>query len=535
MKNFREELKSNKLYFDQNGIYAGKDKEELLANFSFLEYKYSIKEKDSGSLIRRVLIGNMTFDIEAKHLLNKNSFNMLLISKSSYHFTGSTRYFEVFVRILLSLENNQIVTDLPGFGMVRDGFWNLGNFVFTEGTLYSYHELIWSGNKGYFLQNTSKININRNGFPPAMIYDKFCEIFGKYSITILGYAVAGMFFGSIIDQRSSFPILYLTGGSGIGKSTFSELFLKLYGVDRSWGTVNCDSNSTKIGIDEKTQEFNNIPLVLNEIGKKYYPMLKSRYDGDGSVRVSKYKKKKTDERDVKGPTVAISVVPPEDAQVYSRFIFIDYEKVKRNKTAFDELQKESSKLSGFILDVIRNISAEDIISHAKQFKNSFTEYVIQSRVLESYSIVAGGIIALLNAFPALSLTKEDIYKYLHSEMKAAEQLSDPLFPFISKIKEIVTTEGTSAYAKFDENYFYLNISGFWAELPTGFKNKFYYGKKHKDILEMFKNSEYPVRYGVEFTYKKNGDKGKQVLSYGKKINGTNHRCIVLSKEKIIIL
>jgi ABC-type dipeptide/oligopeptide/nickel transport system ATPase subunit len=533
MKNFREELKKNILHFDQNGIYSGKDQKECIANFSCLEYQYSIKNVETGCLTRRIQIGTTTFDIEAKHLLNKNNFNTMLLSRSSYHFTGSTQYFRLFIQILLSLENNLVVKNLPGFGRVRKDFWNLGNIVYTEDTVYPWRELVWSGPEGYFLQKINMINVNTTGITPAVIFDKFTEIFGEYSMIVLGFAVSGMYFSEIMKQISSFPILYLTGSAGIGKSTFSELFLKLYGVERSWGTVNCDSNSTKIGIDEKTQEFNNIPLILNEIGKSYYPMLKSRYDIQGSVKASQLKNKKTAERNVKGSTVAISVYLPEDPQVSSRFIIIDYEKVQRNKTAFDELHKESSQLTRFILDVIRKISVKDIISNTEQFKNTFAGVGIESRVLDNYSVVAGGMMALIKAFPDISLTSENIYKYLHSEMKVAEQLSYPLFPLIKKMKDVISGNDTSSYALYDDKYFYVNLPGFREELPLDFKNKYYHKKKDKDILEMFKKSEYPVRYGVQFKYKNIKHKGKQVLSYGKKINGTNHRCIVLSKEKIL--
>jgi len=534
MQKFKDILERYSLKNDRNGIFKLiEDEKYYITNFSQLQFLYTIRDEENQSVIRRIQIGTQTFDLETEQLLNMKAFNKVILSKSNNLFKGLSRDFDNFIQVILALDNQKLVYALSGFGKVGDDIYNLGNIIYTENTFYPFKELIWSGNKGYILNRTDRISVTSTGFTPAEIYNKFNHIFGECSKTVLGFAIAGMFFKSIINEISLFPILYLMGGAGIGKSTFSELLLKLYGVDRSWGTVNCDSNSTKIGVDEKTQEFNNLPLVLNEIGKEYYPMLKARQDGQGSVKASNSKKKKTDERNVKGPTVAVSVALPDDTQVVSRCIIINYEEVKRNKQAFDKLHRGSASLSGFILKIIQKISSQKIITNAEEFKNSFVDKGISSRILESYSIIAGALVALINAYSDITLTKEKIYEHFYSEMKNAEQRLDPLFPLINVIIGLISGSRTSYFVKCENRHIFIYLPGFWSELPKSFKEKHYKGRGHQQIKELLIGSNLIAQYGIHLKSKSSTTKGQKAVSHEKKINKKNYRCMIIVKEKIL--
>jgi len=362
MKKFKGILESYNFKADREGIFKNINGDKYyITNFSQIQFMYNIKDYKSKTHIRRIKIENHIFDLRPEELLNLNAFKKILLAVNNYRFLGNKYDFDIFIGIILALDNSKIVYSLLGFGRVADDVYNLGNIIYTENTIYPFRDVIWSGKKGYFLQHTDRISIDANSYSLTEIYNKFNSVIGSYSLTVLSFAVAGIFFSSITNYMSSFPILHLTGKKGIGKSSLSYLILKFFGMDNNWGTVNCDSTSTKIGIEEKTQNFNNIPLVLNEINKSYYPMLKSRFDLQGSTKAANFKKMKTEERTVKGPIITISVDIPDNDQVSSRFVIIDYEKVNKDKAAFDQLSRESPKFSGFILNVLQRVSPEDII------------------------------------------------------------------------------------------------------------------------------------------------------------------------------
>jgi len=143
------------------------------------------------------------------------------------------------------------------------------------------------------------------------------------------------------------------------------------------------------------------------------------------------------------------------------------------------------------------------------------------------------MITLSNDFPDINLTKDRIYDHFFNEMMAAEQLSNPLSPFLTEIQKYITGKEHSSFIDHDNRYVYLNLPGFWNEMKQSIKNKHYRGKDHKYIKKLLIESEYIARYGIDYECKDTKLKGEQIVSVQRKINSKNQRCFVLLKKNIL--
>ncbi|MCF7911686.1 MAG: hypothetical protein K9M99_04095, partial [Candidatus Cloacimonetes bacterium] len=357
---FHDLLAESGLEVNENGIYqAHKTGIINISNFSNIEYLFN-KVQDNQKF-RFIKINDTIFKITPEHLVNRNDLRKLLLI-SNYDLSCSNRIFHKLVNVIIKMDNGKIINDTTGYGRVADHIYNFGNKILVNNELRDFMPAVWLGKKGYYLNETDMLHISPSPCKPSQVWDTFYKLYGMQAVLIIGFAVASLFFQEYMKKEKKFPLLYIKAGSGRGKTGLTELIENLYGIKHPFSNVNCSSNSTKIGIENKSILLNNLPLILNELTEKEFEFIKSRYDGQGSVKYSDFKPGNISERSVNGPTIITTVVNPRDKQVISRCVFIDLNEIDMNKTAFDHARYLSKKFSSFACTVLKNISVNDIIT-----------------------------------------------------------------------------------------------------------------------------------------------------------------------------
>ena len=354
------------------------------------------------------------------------------------------------------------------------------------------------------------------------------------AVLIIGYAVASLYFQEYMKKENNFPLLYIKAGSGRGKNGLTELMENLFGIKHPFSSVNCAGNSTKIGIESKSILLNNLPLILNELTDKEFLFIKSRYDGQGSVKYSDYKPGNISERTVNGPTIITTVVEPRDKQVISRCIFINLNVTKLQKKAFEQARKLSIKSSSFTYTVLKNISFNDIIKRIDQFKEILGCANVQPRISDNYSLIAGCFLA----FKSMMTGKDEppdadmLKKFLVGEMKITEDFLNPLIYFLRELERLSEYQISSRYITQDENFMYFNFNGAYSLISQAYKDKYLPFITSSNIKSLLKKSNYIAHYGRDFKANTKNPAGKPVTSIPKTIKAITRRCFVLINNEM---
>jgi len=517
------------IMIDCNGICVDRNGEtEYVSNIRRIEYLHTVLcNGDPNNRVRVVKINDTVAELYPEHLTSLNKFKKLLLGQGNTSFNGETKLYQKLVNLILALDNGKTVEMLDGFGKVHPEIYHLGNKIIIDGETKPYQEILWSGNNGVKLEKSGKLRIESDAHKIEDIWDRLNETYPEYSYVITGFAVATLFFDTIIKDYGSFPILYIAGKSGSGKTKMAEIISNMLGCDTDMFTVNCDSLSTRTGVDEKNQSLNNLPLILNELDHKWYPLLKSRFDGEGAIKSCPTKQYRTLQRQVKGSTIVTSVNRPLDSQVISRSVFIDTSKMKRNLDKFPDLYHNRRKLSQFIVSSL-GIKSHYVISEIKRLYDIFKGESIEPRIISNYAIIAGALSAFAAEYKIADCNGAKLTDFFKKEMIEAEKGLDPVYHLVGEIRSLIDEQPEQDFLLCDDEFVYIHIEGLWQYLPPGVKDQYYRKQEAKDVKTMLANSEYVARYGGKFS----GPEGKPVISLSKKINNATKRCIVLIRDKL---
>lgn len=530
---FKDHIATLDWYTDSKGVYfISDDRRIYIANFSTLKFLYNMKSEKGR--VRVVLIDNIKFELTPRELLNSNNFNLLTLANSKFRLVMNREMFQCFQDIILDLDNGKELETLPGIGWVHPDIINLGNKLYVLGEHKDTQEVVWIGTKGYLLQFKDKIKLAEDGFSFDEIWDKFYKLYGMNAILIVGFATATAFFSQLLEEKGSFPILYINGGSGRGKSCLAELILKLFGMDTSFGSVNISANATKVGIETKSMLLKNLPLAIHEHNKDHLDLIKYRFDGQGSVKYDQNSSDNLSQRHVEGSTIITSVERPMDKQITSRCVFIDLDHITMKKELFDKVRREASRLSGFITTVLDVCDKDSIMLEADKvaFEVQYNGYM--PRICDNYCLIAGAFLSLINKLDDTSIypARDMIISFIQSEISKAEELLNPLIYFVREVERIRELPQSNKFITEDNEHLYFNFNYVWDTIHDSYKVKYFPYLKASNIRKYIKESDYIEIYGDKFLPGDASETNKPITSFPKKIDGKTRRCCVLKKDKL---
>lgn len=530
---FLEKLQQYDYDRDNQGMFNYTNDEKVYhTNFTHLEFLHS--KEDNGVRIRVLQINEKAIEFHPQDLLSVQSFNRKLLSKSDYSIDMTKNVFKDFREIILSLDKGKIVEDKHGFGKIGADLYNLGNKVWKKNKLVDFSKTLWIENKGYTLEETDMISISESKIDLKKLWDYFFRLYGKQAILIFGYATATMFFQRYMTRKKHFPLLYILAASGRGKGGLTELICQLFGMNLSLANVNCAGNATKIGIESKSLLLNNLPMVLNELSEGHFDFIKSRYDGQGSVKYDPKNPQKALERTVNGSTIITTVVEPFDKQVVSRCIFISLDTIKMNKPLFDEARQQADGFSCFITEILKNLQLEDILSSVEEFGKKLSVKEASPRIIENYALVGGCFLALQKIISNSEQLPDEktTLNFIEDQIHKTESYLNPLIYFIRELERLLDKSSASQYIAMDQKYVYFNFNGVWSIIKDSYKKKYFPYMSLKNIKELLKKSPYIAHYDEDIKITDKTKIGKPITSHSKKIGNKAKRCVVLKKDKL---
>jgi len=294
------------------------------------------------------------------------------------------------------------------------------------------------------------------------------------------------------------------------------------------------SNATKVGIENKSKFLKNLPLVIHEQNDDHQDLIKYRYDGQGSVKYDQNSPDNFNQIQVEGSTIITAVERPRDKQFTSRCVFIDLDEVAMKKPYYDKVRKEADKLSRFVITVLKKLSLDDITRQVEIVAQEVRYDGYMPRIRDNYCLFAGAFLAFVDQLdnPGKIPTRNEITKFIQSEITKAEDILNPLIYFIREVERIWELPRSKKFMTEDEHYLYFNFNSVWNMIPVAYKDKYLPYLKSSTISKLLKDSEYMARYGAEIAPKRVADNNLPVTNYPKTTSGRTKRCYVLRKDKL---
>ncbi|MBI9056965.1 MAG: toprim domain-containing protein [Labilibaculum sp.] len=226
------------------------------------------------------------------------------------------------------------------------------------------------------------------------------------------FVIGGLFRDYIFRELGFYPFLFLFGDYGVGKTSFSEIFLSLFGVGNRG--VSLGGESTSKSIARSADQQRNALLYLKELDAKVESriagFLKSAYDGDGYSRAQSTQDNKTHDTHVNSAIFLDgNYLPTMFSALFSRMIILNFSShlfSDEETKAFQVLKKEAKMGFGKVILEILNHRSHFVKEFKEHFDIVYNELKYQNPITAKYSERNVKHIALLLA----------IYKTMSSKL-----------------------------------------------------------------------------------------------------------------------
>ena len=270
----------------------------------------------------------------------------------------------------------------------------------------------------------------------------FLEVYGPEAWKALGFSVATIF-SKEIREHYNFPLLFLNGPKGSGKSELFQIILRLFGAHRQITAFNFAS--TAKAWYREAQKYIGVPLVLNE----YQPSLKnnaniqSLYDAEGYSRAATSNDLETHKTIVNSTFVLVStrsITGFESQAVISRLVTFDFEAIKISSETKEKWQKIRSlgdELSSFVPQCLSLNPYEILEKAGKSIIQYERETDVESRIVENHVLFQCFANAFLDSLGLRGKKVNDVTSDLEKHQSKTNE-ANPAILFLQTLEALVT-------------------------------------------------------------------------------------------------
>ncbi|MFN3758467.1 MAG: hypothetical protein ACK4SF_04550 [Algoriphagus aquaeductus] len=351
-------------------------------------------------------------DISTDDLTELGRFRKVTEGLGNFLFYGKP---EDFLRIKGKLfEDEKSAEQLETLGWHEDGFFAFCNGVYnSEFIPVDEHGMLRYKEKNYFIPFHPKTNrysfLNEKKFfyrPSTVSFREWCEhytgAFGDVGKTVLLFGIATVFSDIIFKHKNNFPLIFLYGEGGSGKSTVIQYIQMLFGTPQAPIKLTEKANTDKAKI-RKLAQFVNAIICFEEytdtLDIAVDKTLSGFYDRFGYERSDMNSKYGTESVPVESAVCVTGNFYPQDDPLLQRLILMDY----NNNVRTDQEVEHFDKLKLINMEGITNITGMLVQyrEHMDQqfpllYRSIYTEFNkaltadgirVPGRMVENYSII----------------------------------------------------------------------------------------------------------------------------------------------------
>ena len=382
-------------WFKHKNCYFFVTKDGLFkaSNFVVKPLYHIYSKRDNKRLVKIVNEFGLTkiLDIPSKVMTSPDQFQSVVFGEGHYIFFGSKFH---YYRLLDDFSKNfEIANELRTLGWQREGFYAFANGIF-NGKFQPIDELGVSTHNEhkYFSPAFSTIYADVREDDDEYENDRFfiyketkttfkqwadltCKVYGDNGRVAIAFAIACLFRDLVYERYKIFPILFLFGDKGSGKSQLAWSLSNLFFDNMPGFNLN---SGTQVGFYRRMGRVKNAITwydeYTNDIDERRFQSLKASYDGLGHEKGEK----STDNRSTttkinSGIVVSGQYLPNRDSNaLFSRSVMLSFEAKKYNKEEterYDLLKKmEEDGLSGMLSEILLHRAEVE-----KKFSRVFSE------------------------------------------------------------------------------------------------------------------------------------------------------------------
>ena len=204
-----------------------------------------------------------------------------------------------------------------------------------------------------------------------------CSTFGNNAKVGICFVVAAAFRDIVFQSANCFPLLFLFGPKGTGKTTFRNALHRLFGQYGAHDAIGLGSASSPKGFARKLAQVRNGLQPFEEYKNKIHPnlieMLKNVYDGIGYERAQTSNDNKTHSTLVNSAVIlGGQEMPTKENALFSRVLLLVFDKTKfstEEKKAYNDLERKiEDGLGDVLLEILRYRKAVE-----KEFATEFNK------------------------------------------------------------------------------------------------------------------------------------------------------------------
>jgi DNA primase len=422
---------------DNKYIFKGKNSHVEGSNF-VLRPLFHIQGLNSKRMFEMINdVGYKTvIELPQKDMISLQAFNLAVESQGNFLFLAGESELKKLKKFLY--ETTDSCKEIIQLGWQNDGFYAFSNGVVVKNNFVEADNLgiVKVGESKYYLpafsdiyKGESRLYVFERQFRHipgrieieeiAKLYEK---VYGDNGIISFMFYLSSLYRDVVFYTAKAFPILFLFGAKGTGKTAQAISLLQFFGALSSGPNIN---STTKAALaDHLGATCNSIQHVeeyRNDIDTEKREMLKGAWDGTGRSRMNmdKDKKKETTHVDC-AVMVSGQQMPTADEALFTRVLFLCFTK----DTFTDEESKAFNRLRDIEATGLTHITSK-LQEHRDAIKSKFQHTYkkvmdemqasagtqVQERLIKNWATIQA-IYSIILQFEPLPWTVEQTFDVL---------------------------------------------------------------------------------------------------------------------------
>lgn len=395
-----------------------------------------------------------------KALTSPREFAAIVEGKGNFVPSFSSNQFALIKEYLYQHEETAEEVTVLGH-LPETGYYAFANGIFDgkEFHLANEYGIVHIGECRYYLPAFSKVNEDAEREyhnERKFVFEDGNTTFGKWALQLVKtfgdnakvgicFIAAAAFRDVVFTHANCFPLLFLFGPKGTGKTTFRQAMRRLFGAYGPNDAIGLESASSPKGFARKLAQVRNgleaFEEYKNRIDRNLIGMLKNVYDGIGYERAQTSNDNRTHATLVNSAVIlGGQEMPTKENALFSRVLMLTFSKTKfsdEEKKAFRELEEMiSAGMGNVLLEILQHREAVSS-SFAREYSTIYghlrrdqkTNYMDERSLANVAAILAPfKVLSGLQYFP---FDYENIYRIMrekvieqHDQMSKTSEVSE---------------------------------------------------------------------------------------------------------------
>lgn len=440
IENYISDIENFQMFMANNQIWIMKKNENTYSFYSVSNFEISILQhlQDERFPIKLIRLKNTknyerVFDVPADAINTLTKLDNVLSNQGNYRFYGKLSDFNLIKRFLLEKMGTGKKIEVLGW-QEKGNFWAWNNKInLCNGKTLSINEygcFVYQG-QSYYMPSANKFNEDnehqyetqkkfvfvKSTNSAKTFISKVIEVQGENGISAILFTIASLFSDIIFNKAGGFPILFLYGQHGSGKTQLAKCCQTFFGKPQD--ALNLENGtSTKVAHIRELSQFKNSISHLAEYkpgNRELDGTLKGIFDRNGYKRGVKDSNRGTDSVPIESTAILTGNYYPNDEALISRLIWLEIQKNEHSKESKDKYHELTELIengvSSFSDDFLikRHLFESDFYGLYKNYTLSLPE-----KIGTNISRLAQNLSILLSTFKIFE--NDNIFPFTENEI-----------------------------------------------------------------------------------------------------------------------